>query len=232
VTVFSPSTSVFPRHYHSTISPLSSSSAHCTYQKDASRPSQKCNIQLEFGYHRIGNCSALHVSESLVVHILFSLVLVVTSQPCDNCKQIKCLSTVDHFVTSPRALICQASNTGGSKMEGQRYCRHMMYCFLHLISHLCVVTPNRPLPMYRKLTGTILVGNITEHYREAPNITNRLIGGNQKVPWSITIRSTFSVPPRRIKMHRGVTKCEPQAAHCEDIVCELLLRRSACRFTA
>ena len=32
-----------------------------------------------------------------------------------------------------------------------------------------------------------------------------------KSPWSITIRSTFSVPPRRIKMHRGVTKCEPQS---------------------
>ena len=64
-------------------------------------------------------------------------------------------------------------------MEGQRYCRHMMYCFLHLISHLCVMMLNRPLSMYRKLTATILVGNITELYREAPNITSRLIGGNQ-----------------------------------------------------
>lgn len=64
-------------------------------------------------------------------------------------------------------------------MEGQRYCISMMYYFLHLISHLCVLMLNRPLSMYRKLTATILVGNITELYREAPNITNRLIGWYQ-----------------------------------------------------
>jgi hypothetical protein len=53
----------------------------------------------------------------------------------------------------------------------------MMYNFLHLISHLCVPTPYRPLSVYRKLTAPILVGNRTELYREAPNITGRSIGG-------------------------------------------------------
>ena len=77
-------------------------------------------------------------------------------------------------------------------MEGQRYCRRLMYCFLQLISHLCVLMLNRPLSMYRKLEAAILVGNITELYREAPNITSRLIGGNQSPLVNYHTFHTFS----------------------------------------
>jgi hypothetical protein len=58
--------------------------------------------------------------------------------------------------------------------------------------------------MYRKLTTPILVGNRTELYREAPNITNRLIGGI-KVPGQLPYVQHFQFLRDAIKIHRAVT---------------------------
>ena len=65
--------------------------------------------------------------------------------------------------------------------------------------------------MYRKLAASILVGNITQLYREAPNITNKLIGGNQSPLVNYHTFHIFCSFFDAIKMRRGVTKYEPQS---------------------
>ena len=73
--------------------------------------------------------------------------------------------------------------------------------------------------MYRKLTVTILVGNITELYREAPNITNRLIGGNQSPPGQLPYVPRFQFLRDALKCIVAWRNVSHRAKHCEDIVC-------------